>query len=299
MNSREYYDHLDKINQNLMNMKKETIKANRDSILKTNQNNFEIRELPENVGSNYSSVKKESGIREDLVSDQVISKDVLKMADYKDFNNKMVHMSNICVSVKEYLGFDMANEMILDMIGGTKPTMDEAYHDFIMGYKKCFLFPENEPNLVENDKIEGKKYNWNRMKRDVSNLKQNGEVYYETIQKMLTKKMGFDQAKEILLGIDLNQFSDFVMEKYIEKGGSQGELFDSNIKEEKSPRKDEFEFNMGGKGGDVFEKNVKGTESKPTTFALDQEKDAFEGFERKKKDVRIYKNKYIYIYICV
>jgi hypothetical protein len=285
MNSREYYDYLDKMNQNLMNEKKKTIKANRDSILKTNQNNFEIRELPDNPGSNYSSVKKESVIREDLNSDQVINKDDLKFADYKSFQEKLILMANIFVSFKEYLGFDLGKNEIIEMLRGTKPTMDEAYHNFIMAYKKGFFFGENGPEFSEeNDKMEGKKFNWDRMKKDVRKLKSNAEKYYETVQKILTKKVEFGKGKEILEGVDLNLFLDFVLEKYIEKG-STGELFDSNIKEEKSPKKDDFEFNMDGPEGDVFEKEGTQPENTATTFALDQETDAFAGFEKQKTQV--------------
>jgi hypothetical protein len=287
LNSREYYDHLEKMNQNLMNMKKKTIKANRDSILKTNENKFEIRELPDNPGSNYSSVKKESQIRDDLTSDQQISgKDVpLKMKDFKSFNDKIVAIGNIFVNLKKYMNFDMGNAMILDIIKESKPTTDEGYHNFIMSYKKCFSYGEKGPTLFENNQVEGKSFNWNRMKNDVTKMKTDVDQFYETIQNVLTKKVDFKNAKKVTDSTDTNPFLDFVLEKYIENG-SNGELFDSNIKETKSPKKDDFEFNMDD-GKDVFASKPDEPEKKPTSFALDQENDAFKGFESKKKKVKI------------
>jgi hypothetical protein len=289
-NSKEYYNYLDTMKQNMINKKKKDIKDTRGSILKTNETNFEIREFPDNTGSNYSSVKKESHIRDDLNSEiQISSKnDPLKIKDFEEFAKNVSEFGNICGSLKEYLNFEMGSDVILDMIASSKKNIDETYHQFVMSYKKCTNYGAEGPKLVESEK-EGE-YDWPRLKKDAREIKMLGDTFYEDVQMLLKKKLEFKTGKKKLQSFDSGVLVDFVFEKYKKKAGggnankSENELFDSNIKEEKEEKKD-YDFDMQD-GEDVFGGHKEGSpETKPTTFALDQENDAFTDFNSKKKQV--------------
>ena len=280
------------MNRNIMNMKKKDIKENRESVLKTNENKFEIRELPDNPGSNYSSVKKESNIREDLVSDQQISgkEAPLKLKDFVNLQEKTAAVGTLFGNLVEYFNFEMTSKDIIDMVAGSKPTMDESYHQFVMSYKKCLSFGEKGPTFEEAEKASKEDFDWERMKKDCREIKLDVDMFYETIQVLLKKKMDFRTAKNKVKSFDSNKMVDFVLEKYKKtKTGSGTELFESNLKETKEPQKTDFNFEMEN-GEDFFEKAKESPKKEINSFALDQENDAFTDFNSKKKKVQNQQN---------
>lgn len=300
-NSKEYYNYLDKMNKNMLNQRKKDIKETRGSILKTNESKFEIRELPDNPGSNFSSVKKESHVA-DANSELNIgrSDQPLKLGDVEAYVKHVNEFGNICLSLQEYLNFEVGGDVILDMIAGSKPKFDESFHNFVVSYKRV-LPGGAAPTFVERDKDAETGFDWNRFRGDSRELKMMGDSFHENINLIMKNKLELKTGKKKLKELDPNLFKDFLLEKYRVAGGKGGvtpdksdELFDSNIKEDKeAPGKGDFDFEMND-GEDVFDR-AKGEKPKkePTTFALDQESDAFTDFNSKKKEVG---NSYLYFH---
>lgn len=290
-NSREYYDYLDKLNRNIMNMRKKDIKENRDSVLeiKNNENKFEIRELPDNPGSNFSSVKKDSHIREDLQSEMHISSRNMpvELKDFSDFAKQLNSLTEVMNNLRGYFGFEMSETEILDFIRAGRPTLDESYQKFMGSYNKCFSYGESGPNLA--DKTQAGVYDWERLRTDCNQIRQQAQTFYENIKNMTKSKPGvsFKDGKETVQAVDLDQMADFVLEKYKKTG--QTELFESTVKEKKDPGKSDFNFDMS-EMGDVFAE-AKKKDPKPTSFGLEQTNDAFEDFNNQKENVPVTEEK--------
>ena len=289
LKSTTYYNYLDEMNKDMMKRKKKNIKDKRDSVLKTNENNFVIRELPDGPGSNYSSVKKESNIKDDdLPSEMQISmkEGPLKIQDFLDLEKSTVGIGEVLKSLKDYFAFEMSANEIIDIMASSKNSLDEKYHDYSMKYKKCLSFGKDGPTLIDAAKEE---YNWAKLKKDSQEIKLVADTNYERIQLLIKKKKDFKTVKREYIGFDENILLDFLFVKYkMKAGGGSGnkeeDMFDSNIKEQKSEKNKDFDFDID-EMEDAFDQTGKEEKKETTTFALDQENDAFADFNSKKKSV--------------
>ena len=288
-NSHEYYNYLEKLNQNIVNMRKKDIKDKRDSVLKTQENKFEIRELPDNPGSNFSSVKKDSNIRDDLTSEiHPSARNLpLELKDFTDFAKHLSGLTEIMNNLRGYFGFEMSEAEIMDFALSGKPMLDESYHQFVQSFSRCLTFGEGGPKMA--DKAQADAYDWERMRGDGEEIRAQAQTFYETFQKITKKnpEITFKQGKSTLEAVNLAPMADFVLEKY--KRGKETELFDSTVKETKNEGKDDFNFEIP-EMGDAFEE-APSKDPKPTSFGLEQTADAFKGFDAKKSGVDLTEKK--------
>lgn len=299
-----YYNYLENQRKEYLKKKKSNI-GRRTSMNAGGQGGFEIHEIRDGdsnqIGSEYSSVKKESVVNEDPNQGTNMQSEIRpqQMQDYKEFEMKSKALHPIFEGLKEYAKFEMPENEIRMIMADSKNAVDKAYGDYMMGYKRCFggKFP---PMFLGPEKKEEKTYDWNKMKQAAEKTQKRLSKAYDSVQKFYKKKIGLEGFKSDLGRFDEGELKGFKIESF-KKAGVQVEedtdnefdinsndLRESEIRETKEPpKKENLDFDIEEEG-DVFGTVSPKKDKKATTFEEDMKEDAFEGFNPGKKVGFIY-----------
>ena len=212
-------------------------------------------------------------------------KDILSLKD------SIETLGNIFNSFKEYTGFEGGEDFVFEMIASAKGNFNDAYKKFKDNFDKTMTFSGSSPNFSESDKDKENQYDFKRMQKDVKDIEKICSKLNGVASSYFKKQIDSQKLKREIENQNIQSLLDFIIEKYKDDNSNknfemsekmQGSLFESDIKETKNDNKtkeNNFDFEMNDE--DVFGK-AKEEENKISTFATDNEKNAFEGFDANK-----------------
>lgn len=296
-----YYDFLSKRRKEILNKKKDNL--NRRTSM-NDKSGFEIHEIRDGgsdmPGSEFSSVKKESNVDDDRPGGGNMQSEIRpqQMQDFKEFEAGCRTLHPIFEGLKAYANFEMPESEIRGIMADSKNSVDKAYGDYLMAYKRCFKgkFP---PRFLGPEKAQEKNFDWTAMRLSADNTEMAVTKVYESVQKFYKKKMGLPEFKRVTNGFDEGSLKAFKINNFkkstrnIASTGTgninedfeiKSDLEDSEIKEIKEPpKKPNLDFDIEEETEDVFGEVSPKREQKTTTFGEEMEEDAFKGFSANPK----------------
>lgn len=296
-----YYDFLAKRRKEILNKKKDNL--NRRTSMNDNSK-FVINEIQDGgsdmPGSEFSSVKKESNVDDDRSGGGNMQSEIRpqQMQDFKEFEASCRTLHPILEGIKAYANFEMPEGDIRDMMADNKNSVDKAYGDYMMAYKRCFK-GKYPPRFLGPEKAQEKNFDWTAMRLSVDNTETAVTKVYESVQTFYKKKMGLAAIKRVTNGFDEGCLKSFKINNFKKSsrniGGAgagninddfdiKSDLEDSEIKETKeAPKKPNLDFDIEEEGEDAFGPVSPKREPKAATFGEEMEEDAFKGFSAKPK----------------
>lgn len=289
----EYYNFLDQVNKKFIDQKKNQL-AKEISVTTRNENEFQIREIPEGLNSHCNSQKKLQDIHDTFSQ----SNKIICFDDLIQLKDDIEQLGSIINGIKDYSNFELDAVTQFETILSGKTQFDPIFKKFEESYDKTMKFTERSPIFIDKDKDKEKEYDYQRMQTDVESLKTEAFKFNSSLNKYKAKEINFKNLKENIDNIEIDLFLDFVLEKYKQKNGKimtldeqiQGSMFDSDIKETKNDdnKENNFEFEMDGE--DIFGKPSSSENNKASIFATDNDKIVFDDFSASSNKVIIFIN---------
>lgn len=294
-NQTKYYNFLDQANKNYIDQKKNQL-TKETSISGKHDNEFMIREIPEGLNSNFNSQRKTEN-NDDLTSSK--QNKLISFSDIDKLKESIEAIGQIMNGFKEFSNFELDDATQYEASVGNKAQFDPILKNFKSNFDKTMKFTGNAPVFMNEDQDKESEYDFKKMQQDVKKLEKIVFQFNLTLNKYIKKEIPFKDFKEEIQQTEIHLFLDFVLEKYKDSENKkinideklQGSMFESDIKETKDDSKtknNDFKFDMEGE--DIFGKPSSPENNKVSTFAVDNEKNAFEDFSANSVKVKIFNN---------